>query len=85
MNKKRLIIIVSLVVAVSLSSFVLFKNKKEEVTGGMPEWVPKNLQEEIKSLDVNKITEPQIKLLMSEIQSIQVKDPKNPPQSLIKK
>jgi hypothetical protein len=78
-NKKKLILVLSLVIVVALTSFMMFR-KAAVVRGGIPEWVPANLQAEIKSLDT---TNPQVKSLISEIQSIHVKDPKNPPQDLI--
>ncbi len=80
MNKKKLILVLSLLSIVALSSFMLFRGVA--VRGGVPEWVPQNLQEEIKSLDATK---PEVKMLISEIQSIHVKDPKNPPQDLIER
>lgn len=78
-NKKKLILILSLVIVVALTSFMVFR-KAAVVRGGIPEWVPASLQAEIKSLDA---TNPQVKSLISEIQSIHVKDPKNPPQDFI--
>lgn len=79
MNKKKLILVLCLLSVVALFSFKL---SKVVVRGGVPEWVPQNLQEEIKSLDATK---PEVKMLISEIQSIHVKDPKNPPQDLIER
>jgi hypothetical protein len=80
MNKKKLILVVALLCIVALSSFMLFKGMI--VKGSIPEWVPRELQTEIKSLNAN---DPEVKRLILEIQSTHLKDPKNPPQELIEK
>lgn len=79
MNKKKLVLVLSLVIVVTFSSFMLF-GRKSTIKSEIPEWVPQNVQAEIKSLDA---TDPAVKLLILEIQSTHVKDPKNPPQELI--
>ena len=79
MNKRKLVLILSLVIVVALSSFMLF-GKKATIKSEIPEWVPQDIQAEIKSLNP---TDPMVKLLISEIQSTHVKDPQNPPQELI--
>jgi len=78
MDKKKLILVLLLLCIIPLFSFVLFRSIAAK--GGIPEWVPQSLQKEIKSLNATK---PEVKMLISEIQSIHVKDPKNPPQDLI--
>jgi hypothetical protein len=80
MNKKKLILVLFLFCIVALSSFMLFR--EVVVKGELPEWVPQNLQEEIKSLNA---TDPEVKGLILEIQSIHLKNPKNPPQELIER
>jgi hypothetical protein len=79
-NIKVVILVLSLLSIVALSSFMLFKGMI--LKGSIPEWVPQELQTEIKSLNAN---DPEVKRLILEIQSTHLKDPKNPPQELIEK
>jgi hypothetical protein len=79
-NIKVVILVVALFCIVALSSFMLFKGMI--IKGSIPDWVPQELQTEIKSLNAN---DPEVKRLILEIQSTHLKDPKNPPQELIEK
>ncbi len=81
MNKKKLIIVV-IIAAVVASGVVFVTFRRNSAEAGIPKWLPKNLQAEIRSLDYKN---PRVKLLISEVKNIHVKDPAHPPQSLIEK
>ena len=81
MNKKKLIIVV-IIAAVVAAGVVFVTFRRNSAEAGIPKWLPKNLQAEIRSLDYKN---PRVKLLISEVKNIHVKDPAHPPQSLIEK
>ncbi len=76
------LLVFAVIVALLVTGIIFLNFKSNSAEAGLPSWLPENLKTEVVNLNQK---DPAVKALITEINSMHIKDPSNPPEFVIEK